>query len=187
MNAFDFDNTIYDGESLFDFFVFCLKKKFRLLKFMPHSMWILFLYKINKLDLNKLKNQIEKIVKSSIDIKNYEQFVELFWKENIHKLKPEFIHMLKEDDLIITGCPDILFNYIKDKIVVKNIICSEFDLKKNEIKFLCLGENKVLALKEKYPDISISQFYTDSKMDQPLMDLSKEVFLVKKNHIYKIK
>lgn len=27
VNLYDFDNTIYDGESTVDFFLFCLKKK----------------------------------------------------------------------------------------------------------------------------------------------------------------
>lgn len=33
MNVYDFDNTLYDGESTFDFFFFCLSKNPRLLKY----------------------------------------------------------------------------------------------------------------------------------------------------------
>ncbi len=185
MNVYDFDNTIYDGESLFDFFLFCLKKEIHLIRFVPQAIWILTLYKLNKLDLNKLRIQLEKIVSCSLG--NHEDYVKEFWVKNISKIKPEFLAMLKEDDLIITGCPNILFDHIKDKIKVKNIICSEFDVKSRKIKFLCLGKNKVDMMNKKFPNIKINQFYTDSKMDQPLMDLSFEVFLVKKKHIYKIK
>ena len=35
MNVYDFDNTIYDGESTFDLFLFYLKKKPSLIRLMP--------------------------------------------------------------------------------------------------------------------------------------------------------
>ena len=45
MNAYDFDNTIYDGESLFDFFIFCMYKKKSLILYFPFVLYILVLYK----------------------------------------------------------------------------------------------------------------------------------------------
>ena len=35
MNVYDFDNTIYDGESAVDFFMFCLGKDIKLIKLLP--------------------------------------------------------------------------------------------------------------------------------------------------------
>ena len=35
MNVYDFDNTLYKGESSYDFFFFCLKRKPKMIKYIP--------------------------------------------------------------------------------------------------------------------------------------------------------
>ena len=40
---------------------------------------------------------------------------------------------------------------------------------------------------EEYPDTEIENFYTDSLNDQPLIDISKNAYLVKGDKITKIK
>ena len=45
MNVYDFDNTIYDGESILDFFFFYLKKTPYLVKYIPKVFYALYKYK----------------------------------------------------------------------------------------------------------------------------------------------
>lgn len=188
MNAYDFDNTIYDGESIFDFFIFSLKKDIWLIRFLPIVLFRLIEYKLNLLKIEKIYKTVEMIINSFLKHSkfNYDNFVEQFWKKNYKKLKPEFLKMLKNDDLIITGCPDFLINYIKDDLKTKNIICTEFDDKNKKISFICFGDNKVKAFKKKYKNKKIKKFYTDSLSDIPFMKLADEVYLVNKGKIKKI-
>ena len=139
MNAYDFDNTIYSGESIFDFFKFCLTKDVQLYIFFPEMLIRLIQYKLNLLTDRKIYKTAEKIINSFMKRNNHkiDELVEEFWDKNRKKLKPKFLNMLKSDDLIITGCPGFLINYIKDDLKVKNIISSEFDFKTNKIKFIC--------------------------------------------------
>ncbi len=188
MNAYDFDNTIYDGESIYDFFVFCIKKNIFLLKYFPLVLFRLIEYKLNLLKVEKIYETCEVIInyffkKSKLD---YNELIKEFWNKNHKKLKNQFIDMLKEDDLIITGCPNFLIEYIKDELKVKNIICTDFDLKNQRVNFICFGKNKVVAYKEKFNNKKINKFYTDSLSDIPFMELSNEVYLVNKNNIKKI-
>lgn len=187
MNAYDFDNTIYDGESLYDFFLFCLKKDHKLAKFLPLILTRLLQYKFNSLKIEKLYELSEIIVKYILK-KNID-FNDLcveFWKDNTYKIKPEFLKMLKKDDLIITGCPCFLIDYVKDKLKVDNILCTDFDLETYKLNFVCLGENKIKAYKEKFGDKRIEKFYTDSLMDKPFMRLADEVYIVKKDKVIKL-
>ena len=39
MNVFDFDNTIYDGETLVDFIVYYIKTDPRIWKYVPKLLW----------------------------------------------------------------------------------------------------------------------------------------------------
>ncbi len=187
MNAYDFDNTIYDGESIYDFFMFCLKKDIWLIKFFPLVLFRLIEYKLNLLKIEKIYQTCETIINSFFKHSkfNYDELIEEFWKINHKKIKKEFLDMLKEDDLIITGCPNFLIDYIKDELKVKNIICTDFDLKNKKVNFICFGKNKVIAFKKKYKN-KINKFYTDSLADVPFMQLANEVYFVNKNSIKKI-
>ena len=42
---------IYDGESLVDFFSFCIKKKKRLILKLPTVLYVAILYKLNRLSI----------------------------------------------------------------------------------------------------------------------------------------
>ena len=187
MNAYDFDNTIYDGESIYDFFIFCLKKDIWLIKFFPLVLFRLIQYKLNLLNLDKIYKTAEVIVNSFFEQSkiNYKKLIKKYYKNNKKKLKKEFLDILKEEDLIITGCPNFLINYIKEELKVKNIICTDFDLINKKINFICFGKNKVIAFKNKYKN-KINKFYTDSLADIPFMKLASEVYLVNKDSIKKI-
>lgn len=189
MNVYDFDDTIYDGESLFDFFLFCLKKHIILIRYAPFALIYLVKYKSNKLKISQLHKILDKTIQQFVgeDVEKYSLYSSEFWEKNQHKLKPEFLNLLKPKDIIITGCPDFLLNPILDQLNTSNIISSKFNLETKKITFICLGEYKVKALKEYAPNVQIHKLYTDSHMDEPLMKLSKEVYLVKKNKITQIK
>lgn len=188
MNAYDFDNTIYKGESIFDFFKFCLTKDIKLYLYFPKVLFRLIEYKLNLLSIDKLYKTAEDIVNDFMKRKKYkvDELVSEFWNKNHRKLKPQFLKMLKGQDLIITGCPNFLINYIKDELKVENIICTEYDIKKNKIEFICLGENKVKAFDKKFKNKQIEKFYTDSLSDIPFMKRAKEVYFVKGDKISKI-
>ena len=188
MNAYDFDNTIYDGESIYDFFIFCIKKDKTLLKYFPLVLFRMIEYKLNLLKIEKIYETCEIIIDYFLKKSNFneEELVKEFWKINHKKIKKKFLTMLKEEDLIITGCPNFLIDYIKDELKVKNIICTDFDIKNKKVNFICFSKNKVIAYKKKFNNKKINKFYTDSLSDIPFMEIANEVYLVNKNDIKKI-
>lgn len=187
MNVFDFDNTIYDGESLIDFFDFCINKKKYLSLYIPLVLYTAILYKLNLLSIDKLYELASKMSSEVINNKeNADLFITEFWKKNEHKLKKSYLDMINSNDVIITASPRLLIDKIKDKLKTNHIICSEFNLETGKFEFICFGVNKVTAFKQLYPSANINSFYTDSKSDQPLMELAKNTYLVKKKHPAKL-
>ena len=182
MNVYDFDNTIYDGESIIDFFNFLVKKDFKLVKYYPKILRLLILYKMNKVNIEKLNDKLSKLSKNFFKNKTYDldKLSDEFWNKNINKLKPDFINQLSKDDIIITGCPNFLIERIQDKLKVKDIISTQFNMETKEIEFLCFSRNKVIAYNQFYRDKKIDKFYTDSLSDKPLMSLADEVYYVTK-------
>lgn len=187
MRVYDFDNTIYNGESVVDFFMFLLNKEKKLFVFLPIVSYIAVLYKTGKLDTKQvyqLANNYSDVVKKYQDVAD--KYIEEFWKENIHKLKKGFLEHITPDDIIITASPNILIQKIQPYLKTKRIICTDYDLENGKLNFLCLGKNKVDALKKQYPDITIDEFYTDSLNDMPLIDISKTAYLVAGNKMFPI-
>lgn len=181
MNIFDFDNTIYDGESLVDFFCFCIMKKKSLSLYLPIVTYTAILYKLNLLSIDKLYKLASKMSAAVINNKeNADLFVKEFWNKNEHKLRKFYLDKIDNNDIVITASPRILIKGITDKLKTRNIICSEFNLETGKFEFICLGENKVIALRKQYPDVTINEFYTDSLSDIPLMNLAKKSYLVKR-------
>ena len=187
MKVFDFDNTIYDGESTVDFLLFCIKDNKKLSIYLPSIIKAGILYKLNLLDIDSLSKTVEKINKGIMQSKeDKDRLVEAFWIKNYKKLKKEILELVSKDDIIITSSPTILMDGIKDKLPVKDIIGSIYNLDKCELEFLCMGENKVKAFLVKYPNQIIDEFYTDSKIDTPFMKLSKKSFWVKGKKIKEV-
>ena len=187
MNVYDFDNTIYDGESVVDFFIFTLNKKKSLIIYLPLVTYIALLYKIGKLPIKKIEKLSNKMSYILVENKHYaKEYIEEFWEKNNNKLKKEYLEKIKEEDIIITAAPRILLDYIKDKFNTNNIICTEFNLETGSLEYICMRENKAKALLSKYPNIVIDEFYTDSMNDKPLMEIAKKTYLVKRNNTKEI-
>ena len=182
MKVFDFDNTIYSGESMVDFFHFVINKKEKYRKYSGLVDKVLFLYKHNLLPMRLVNHYIKKYSSDRLDfnIDSVYKYIDEFWKENEYKIDKEMLKKISKEDVIITASLDILLDPIKKKLKTKNIYTSEVDIDKRDIKFLCYNENKLMKYKEIYKDQIIDELYTDSYADKPLMSISKKVFLVDK-------
>jgi phosphoserine phosphatase len=189
MNVYDFDNTIYDGESPFELFFFYLKKYPRLLmKFAPKVVVYLGKYKHQKVSMDSLVRDHLYFAEDLIrGLENYETDLAAFWDTRMHKIKSFYFQQQQEDDLIVSASPEVLLSILCERINIKNFIGTTVDFEIGKITFACFRENKAVAFKNRYPDTVIDNFYTDSMNDKALMDISTNVYLVKGKKIRQIK
>lgn len=188
MNVYDFDNTVYDGETAVDFYLFCLSKKPSLIKYMPTVFMMLAKYKLGKISVDELLEKAAYYsakIFGSIDIG--EKVISEFWDKNEHKIKEFYKKSKRADDVIISASCDFLLGEICKRLNIKNLICSEINLNDGAVKQLCFRTNKPILFKKIYPNEVIDNFYTDSKNDFPMIEISKNAYIVKKNKIKKIK
>ena len=182
MNVYDFDNTIYNGESTVDFFLFCLKKKKSLIKYLPLVFYTAILYKIRVLSIEKLLKAASKMTSEFINSnEDFNKLATEFWSLNEKKLKSGYLSKLNSSDVIITASPRFLMEAILPTLKISDAICSEFDTNTGQFEFANFKENKVIAFKRKYPNEKIINFYTDSLNDSPLIEMAENSFLVKGN------
>lgn len=189
MNVYDFDNTVYDGESALDFFFFYLKKTPYLIKYIPKVFYALFKYKMGKITVEQALEQYAPFVEDYFKtIEDFGADAKVFWDKNEHKIKPFYRELHKEDDIFVTASPENYMKLICDRLGVKYCVGSLLDEETGKISRLCMRSHKVPAFKEAFPDAHIDNFYTDSpKNDAPLIQLADHAFIVKGNRIKQVK
>lgn len=181
MNVYDFDNTIYNGDSTLDFYLFCLKKNPKIIFVMPKQIYSVLQYLCGKITKTKFKECFYSFLPR---MNNIENTVIEFWNKNEAKIKSWYLEQHKGDDVIITASPEFLIREICNRIHVNTLIASKvspYDGKYTGIN--CYGEEKVRRYKEIYQNVKIDKIYSDSMSDLPLAYIAKEAYLVKSNNI----
>lgn len=189
MNVYDFDNTIYHGESGVDLFKYFLKRDPALVKKLPWAIRLITDYKLTTMTMDdvihKYAGVLEKYGREKIG--DLDELAVDFWDKHSYKVKPMYFQMRQDDDVIISACLDFILKEICERLNIKNYIGSEVDAETKSLISFCYKDNKVKAFRKHYPGQEIDNLYTDSFNDQPLMDIAKNVYLVKGNKIKKIK
>lgn len=189
MRVFDFDNTIYDGESIMDIFLYFLKKDTKtIIKFAPKFIKDFIRYKFDKITVDEAMASYGAAFKEYCQKYDniYEEF-EKFWDINENKVKKIYFDIQDENDIVVSGCPYCLLKIICDRIGIKHYIGSDIDPINGVINNICYKEHKLEIFRSVYGDVVIDDFYTDSMADKPMMDISKNVYMVDKNKITQVK
>lgn len=185
--VYDFDKTIYDGETSTDFMKFFLKRNKKYIIRLPYALKSLIYYKIN---LKKSKEEFFKILEG-IDVEFLKSEIDEFWKENEKKIFSWVDEEIKNNKkevselILISATPYIFLEKISNKLGFNKLIATNF-IKQNK-KFVskiegnnCKGIEKVHRLNEYISEFKILSFYSDSMSDKPLFDIAEKKWYVRK-------
>lgn len=176
MNVYDFDDTIYKGDSTADFVKWCIKKKPTLALHHIKTGTAFCAYKAKLTNKTYFKETMYGFLQHIPDIDGW---VEEFWDEHISNIKSWYLDHHKSDDVIISASPEFLLSPICRRLGIENLMASQVD--KHTGFYLginCFGAKKVHRFMEKFNE-DIDEFYSDSKSDEPLAKLAKVAYLVK--------
>ncbi len=188
VNVYDFDNTIYDGETLVDFILYYIKTDRKIWKYVPKLIIIAIKDALHLFTVEQAIEAYASFLEGYyVNLGDTTQNVIKFWDKNEKKIKPWYAKVQKESDIIVSGSTDFILDEIMKRMGIKHYIGSSIDKETGKFIRLCFLENKVKAFYEIYPDKHIQNFYTDSMNDKAMMDIADNVYLVKKNKITKIK
>lgn len=183
MNVYDFDNTIYEGDSTIDFFLYCLLKHPKIIIILPKQVFGAVLYKFKRINKKKFK---EIFFSFLLELKNPEKDVREFWDKNETKIKDWYVLQQQSDDLIISASPYFLLHEICVRLNIDNLIATDVDIESGVFKSEnCYGVEKQRRFFMDFPNIKIHKFYSDSISDSPMACLAEEAYLVYKAEIRK--
>ena len=182
MNVYDFDKTIYHGDSTAHFYLYCLKTQPSTWKWLPYQGLCAIPFALGIMEKTAFKQRFYKFFRS---VKDIDKTVEEFW--NIHKynIKEFYYETQRENDVIISASPYFLLEPIIKELGIKHLMASNVDRftgKYNGIN--CHGKEKVRRFYEVFPDGVIDDFYSDSLSDSPLAEISEKAYMVKGHDLF---
>lgn len=189
MNVYDFDNTIYDGESCFDLFLFYIRREPGLLRLLPEVLRAFAKYKRGKVSADAFLHEYAPMVEEKLrQIPDLDADMRVFWDAHIRKIKPFYAELRREDDWIITAAPDFSVREVCRRLGVRQYLATRVNPETCVIEHFNLRERKIEAFRAACPDGTIDKFYTDSpENDAPLIDMAREAYVVKGKKIRRIK
>lgn len=185
INLYDFDKTIYDGDSTRDFFFYELRRHPIIFITLFETAFFGLLYLLRVVNKTKMKEHFYKFLRY---IKNIDEEVISFWRNYEKKIKKFYRNKDHDHDIIISASPEFLLLPICNRLKVKDMMASRVDKLTGKTHGLnCHDVEKVRRLNEKYSDYVVMESYSDSlKSDKPILDLAKKAYLVKGEKLTKI-
>lgn len=181
INLYDFDNTIYSGDSSTDFFFYCAMKHPSIYLNLPKMAIAGIKYKLNKCTKTEMKEVIFSFLKK---VPNVDEEVKSFWVKHRNHIKSFYLEKKHDKDVIISASPEFLLEPITKELKVKELIGSRVNKKTGKFTGLnCHGEEKVRRLNKDYKGVKVNESYSDSKSDIPILKLAKKAYYVKGDKI----
>lgn len=177
---FDFDGTLSESDSSFEFWRYCFKRSWRTRLYFPLTVFGIIIRMFNHSGI--FWREISRMFTNKDIINKYANgFVGEHKKRRFGWTKEQVNRERSAGNIavLISASPDYLINKLINDIKFDAVITSKMDTEKPwKYKFLCWGKNKVLAFdewatKNKYlPNVVRS--YSDSVSDTPIMNIAKD-------------
>lgn len=181
MNIYDFDGTIYNGDSCKDIVIYGFKKH--------PSLVIKSLKKANKLNhdykngLVEFERVKEELLSFIFKINNYPKFINDFVSLHIKKIKPWYMSRKNENDIIISASYELWISVFARRLGIKYVIATRTDSDGKILGKNCKKEEKVNRIRSIFPNANILCSYSDSASDIPMLEIANNAYVVEGNKL----
>ena len=174
MIVYDFDKTIFLGESSTAFYRFCIPRHPLILLWLP----VAGLFGLGKLlhlcDMTSWKEAFHGYLRAVPDA---EVLVERFWDRMQGRIAPWLPDKLPQGGLVLSASPEFLIAGLCRRLGL-DYMGTRMDIRTGRIDGQnCRGAEKPIRFRERYPDTEICEFYSDSLSDSPMPRLARKAYL----------
>lgn len=184
MNGYDFDKTIYKGDSSTDFFVYMIFSRPYLLLFFLWYLIVLFLYAVKAISKKKTKELLFFFIPWH---KNIDKIVNKFWEKHANGIQEWYAKQKSDEDVILSASLGFIIKPMMDTLHIKRWVATDYNIKTGKIEGRnCYGDVKVIQYVKLTGGERLDAFYSDSLSDLPMMKYAKKAYLVKDNKVKEI-
>jgi len=180
IDVYDFDGTIYDGDSTADFVLFCLRRHPAMITGAPRLAAAALKLAMKKINLTKFKSVLFGEMSRRFSL---EEEADAFWKseKTRSRLGPWFFETPRDLPIVIASAsPEFELCHAAKILGVETLIGTRCDMKTGELFGKnCKGAEKIERIREIFGDFEVRAMYTDdARADGPLLAIAREKYIV---------
>ena len=187
IDVYDFDGTIYDGDSTADFVLFCLPRHPELLAGLPRLALAAIKLAVKKYNLTQFKTVLFGEMSKRFSL---EKEAEAFWQseKTRKKLGTWFFETPRDLPIVIASAsPEFELKHAAKILGVKHLIGTQCDMVTGALTGKnCKGAQKIERIREVFGEYEVRAMYTDdAKADGPLLAIAGEKYIVTHGRVEK--
>ena len=176
MNIYDFDDTIYNGDTNRDILMYGFKKHpFLVLKALKKAKKLQNDYKRGVIEFERVK---EAMLSFIFEIKNYPKFINDFVDSHMKNIKPWYLNRRTQNDIIISASYELWIMQFCKRLGIRYVIATKTDSDGKIIGKNCKGTEKLKRLSSVIPNAVIVSAYSDSSCDIPILEAARTAYVV---------
>lgn len=181
MNIYDFDDTIYNGDTNRDILMYGFKKHpFLVLKALKKAKKLQNDYKRGVIEFERVK---EAMLSFIFEIKNYPKFINDFVDSHMKNIKPWYISRRTQNDIVISASYELWIMQFCKRLGIRYVIATKTDSEGRIIGKNCKGAEKLKRLASVIPNAVIVSAYSDSSCDIPILESARTAYVVEGNKL----
>lgn len=181
MNIYDFDNTIYNGDTNRDILLYSFKKHpFKVIKALKKTKKLERDYKRGLITFERVK---EAMLSFLFEIDDLDGYIEKFVNSHMKNIKPWYLSRKTDYDIVISASYELWIIPFCKKLGIRYVLATKTDKEGHIIGKNCKGEEKVKRLASTIPNAQIVTSYSDSESDLPILNLAKAAYVVEGNKL----
>lgn len=181
MNIYDFDDTIYNGDTNRDILMYGFKKHpFLVLKALKKAKKLQKDYKRGVIEFERVK---EAMLSFIFKIKNYPKFINDFVDSHMKNIKPWYLNRRTQNDIIISASYELWIMQFCKRLGIRYVIATKTDSDGRIIGKNCKGAEKLKRLASIIPNAVIVTAYSDSSCDIPILESARTAYVVEGNKL----
>ena len=175
MDVYDFDNTLYRGDSTADFMMWCARRYPRVLATLPRTaVAAVACFALHAIDKTRFKGVLYRFLPLVPDI---ESEVRRFWDARHDRISGPCNP--KPGDVVISGSPEFLLRDVCAQRGLRVLASPVAPHTGRRIGANCSEAEKVVRFNAAFPDEKVERFFSDSRNDDPMAAIAEEAFMVK--------
>lgn len=186
-DLYDFDKTIFNGESGSEFYLFCLVRNPKIIRYFPRQIKYAFRHFVTH---TATLGEMKEAFYACLEAIDADKQAELFWQKNYHRINKWFLSRDKSVATIVcSASPLFQIKPVCDRLGVDLIIATDIDKSSGKLNGEnCKGEEKIKRIKKAADEYTIRDAYTDNPVsDAPLLSLAtRDKYLVTNGKIKKL-
>lgn len=188
IDVYDFDGTLYDGDSTADYVLFCLRRHPSLALVLPRVIVAAVRLATRRIGLTEFKSALFGAMSRRIDL---EAEAERFWHdERTRKKLGKWFEGTPRDlpIVIASASPEFELRHAAAILGVGTLIGTRCEKGTGRlIGRNCKGEEKISRIRETVGEFTVRAMYTDdAKADAPLLAIAGERYLVTHGHVQRM-